>query len=250
MKIPLRIILLLLIIVMLSVGFINARDFRIKIPEFTPSDEALADFGNVRSIIQDYGTATGSLTGFFISSDSDDFKIDYPTANELFSASDLIVKISPTGIREMHRGTILSEVIIEEVITENGSVDNGDVIYIYEPISIHPFSLPGTYSQYINYYGNCNIMQTDRSYIACLRFFAKPEGYEYSDIETRTYLVAIYPHGIFPNVEPEEFVEVTEGISYSLSYRDAQQYDVVALNESDFNEYLKMRNDLFNLLNR
>ncbi|MDR0671121.1 MAG: hypothetical protein LBF64_02300 [Oscillospiraceae bacterium] len=208
-------------------GVVRARSLRAALPVFDPTDEAIAAYAVYRVPAQDEILFGGA--------GPDD-------AQALWETSDIIVQASPTGRREAFESEALSEVEVTAVWKAGRGVTPGEKVFVYEPVFISP---PAYRPPHVRSRGVNMLMQADRSYILCLRFYEKPEGYRYREAELRTYLLAFPACGIFPLRDPMSVFFLTPRDEPGPSYAEVRPYDCLAENEVEFQAFSALREDLF-----
>lgn len=173
-------IFLSIFLVVLGIGIASALSFRASLQSFTPLDENVAsipvwiepDFGNQNKAILE-------LTG-----------------KDLAAQAELAVVVTPTGTRRATSYATLSTFKVEQVLKENGTVTAGDTIFVYEA----PVAEPG---KLVNLNGFHPFMKEGRSYLLLLNFYQRPEGWDYSEENLKTYLLIDGYYGQFPVEEPK-----------------------------------------------
>lgn len=201
---------LLLFAGLLTVGIVAAVSFRVSIPSFIPSDANVAelpvglnpDFGDQN---QDFSDLNGEA---------------------LAERAELVVVVTPTGTRQATSYATLSEFKVEQVLKENENVSTGDTIYVYEA----PIAEPATKDSNgkINLYGFHTLMKPGHSYLLLLNFYKRPEGWEYTEENLKTYLLMDGYYGKYPIEEPN-FLIIHESEYYgnekSMVYSEIADYD-------------------------
>lgn len=212
---------------------VAAVDFRKNLPEFVPTDEAMRDY-----------TMSQSMPTVFINPGEDPTTevAPLPTAEDIIADSEVIVKVTPTGHRELLSLSLLTEVTVDEVLKSGRNIATGDTLLIHEWVNISTIAgNEDIHGHYVAITGNNNIMQSDRSYIACLDFYEQPEGYKYSEDELRIYVFANQHFGLFPVERPEDYALILPaGEGEEVTYSEIQPYDVLAGSEKEFQDYLTL----------
>jgi hypothetical protein len=211
-------------------GAARAIAFRTGLPAFVPTDEAIASYYVDKLpeavVIQPHGAKPDS-------------------AQAMWDASDIIVQVSPTGYREAHTSEVLSEVEVTAVLKAGRDVAPGEKLLVYEPIFITP---PTTRPTSVTIRGVNMLMQADRSYVLCLKFYEKPEGYRYREAERRTYLLAFPTCGVFPLRESMSVFFVPSQAETGPLYAEMRPYDCLPESEEEFQAFSALRAELFALL--
>lgn len=178
-------IFLLAFLVVLGVGIASALSFRASLQSFTPLDENVAQLPI--NLDPDFGEQNEGFTEI--------------TGAELVAQAELAVVVKPTGTRRSTPYATLSEVKVEQVLKKNGSVAVGDTIFVYEASLIEPDGVD-TYGL-IQLKGFHTLMKPDRSYVLLLHFYQRPEGWDYSEENLKTYLMIDAYYGQYPVEEPK-----------------------------------------------
>lgn len=178
-------IYLLLFVGIMTVGIVSALSFRAGLPSFTPSDENIAQLPI--NLSPDFNEQNQGFTEI--------------TGTELVDRAELAVVVKPIGTRRATPYATLSEVKVERVLKENGTVAAGDTIFVYEA----PLTEPATEDTYGLIQLECfhTLMKSDRSYLLLLNFYQRPEGWDYSEENLKTYLMIDAYYGQFPMEEPQ-----------------------------------------------
>ena len=171
---------LLVFTLVLLVGIISAILFRINLPSFTPLDENI--FSIPVWIEPDFGDENESFLNL--------------TGKDVVSQAELAVIVTPTGIRHATSYATLSEVKVEQVLKENGTVTAGDIIFVYEAPVAEP-------SKLVLLNGFHTFMKEGRSYLLLLNFYQRPDDWSYSEENLKTYLLIDGYYGQFPINEPK-----------------------------------------------
>ena len=221
-----KIICIALCVVFFAAGIIIAISYRTGLKSADLSDEALADF-EISIMRQDV---------------LDDLE-NIPTADGIIEASDAIFLVEATGNRTLSKSDILSEVVIKKVFKQYENFKENDIIYIFEPIYVNIAENP-VYNR-IRLNALHNIMQKNQTYIVCLKFFKRPDGYNYSDKELRIFLYTDKNFGIFSSDEPECKL-MDDQTKYK--YKDLQTCECLISNEEIFSYYLEVRKNLLTKL--
>jgi hypothetical protein len=221
-----RIAFLVVFCALIVSGIVISVSFRANIPEFSLTDKNIED----RRVTI---VATGTD--------------DMPSAQELIETSDLIVQVSLTGKRELHKETILTEVVVDSVMQANKEILPGSTLYVYELVRTYAME-----ESYILIDSIANMMQIGRHYLLCLRFFNKPEGYAYRPQELNMYVLTNPHWSVFPSQS------VIRTLTYDLNvpdasmfptYKECKPFDYINWNERKYANYLALRTALFDLLN-
>ena len=163
---------------------------------------------------------------------------------ELYDASDLVVKVRVLGERKAEYEAILTKTKVLEVYKGEESLLNQD-IYVYEYASIdiidEKFSILLSRA--------CNLMQENNEYYLLLDFLQKPEGYDYDEISGKTYLLNNICYGKFSTKEyaTEDLnMELYDGIVYG----EIRNLDVLYDDQDKTDSYYCKRLDFLTLINK
>lgn len=218
-----RKICIFLVVVIIIAGMATAVSFRKSIPPIIDvSDDALAEY-RVSMLQNIYEIAPP------------------PEAKGLIEASDVVVRVRPTGRREAHRLEVLSQVVIDSIFKNDTALTPGETIFVYEPVSI--IRLPE--ERRISIYGNRNLMQLNRSYLLCLKFFRQPNGYEYAERETKTYVFTDQYNSLFSFQPESEVYILPSGAKEFPTFSEVQRHDILSGSQQDIDDYLTLRTEIF-----
>ncbi len=240
-------IFFLVFIVVLGFGIASAISFRAGLQSFTPSDENVAQLPiNLGPDFSEQNQGFTEITGA-----------------ELVDRAELAVIVKPTGTRRSTPYATLSEVKVEQVLKENGTVAVGDTIFVYEAALIEPDGA-NSYGL-IQLEGFHTLMKPDRSYVVLLNFYQRPEGWNYSEENLKTYLMIDAYYGQFPIEEPQFLIyheaeyypmmRELQGKGQPMLYAEIADYDCAyVILESDTPEgnmfrltYTRLREELLQL---
>lgn len=178
-------IYLLLFVGIMTVGIVSAVSFRTSLRSFTPTDENVATLPTL--LEPDFGEQNQGFTEM--------------TGADLAARAELIVVVTPTGNRRATPYATLSEMKVKQVLKENGMVAAGDTIFVYEAPLTEP-ALEDGYGS-IQPIGFHTLMKSDRSYLLLLHFYRRPEGWNYSEENLKTYLLTDAFYGQYPMENPK-----------------------------------------------
>lgn len=177
-------IYLLLFVGIMAVGIVAAVSFRSSLQSFTPTDEAVARLPV--GLEPDFGEQNQGFTDI--------------TGADLAAQAELVVVVTPTGVRRATSYATQSEMKVEQVLKENGNVAAGDTIFVYEAPRADPEG-PVNHQLILN--GFHPLMKPGRSYLLLLNFYQRPDGWNYSEENLKTYLLIDAYYGQFPMEEPK-----------------------------------------------
>lgn len=230
-----RYLIYVVILVIIGIGIKAAIDFRADIPRDSFADDVVSQYRCQRSDpFPDYGGANEELI-------SNDYEQAKTTAEELYAESNVILRVTPTGVQELYKGAVLSEMEVLEVLKQDDHRQTEEKILVYEPLSVL------TQIQSIMFMTSANIMQVGREYIVCLDFFEKPEGYNYKNVEERTYVLANQFFGKFPAADPT-YTYMEYDSEDDRSYGELKPYDYLFGEEAEMEQDLSLRRAFLSLL--
>jgi len=210
------------------IGVMIALSFRMSIPSFEITNETLEDLPFCGYNLDEF---TNSVP---------------PSVQQLSEDSVLIVQVKPTGNRELCKGEndaeTLTEVVIESVMKSTNNIKQGDTIYVHEPVYIGYTRIHvDVRLRSIN-----NIMQEEKSYLLCLQYFSRPEGYKYSEKDLHTFFYTSELYGAYPMQTSLACISNLE--NFEKTYGETKQYDCVANNKTYYDNFMKLRKELFESL--
>jgi hypothetical protein len=170
--------------------------------------------GVVLALVQhfrEYETVTNSTCLYASVAGIDDDKIvlESHAYEDMIEQSDIIISVSVEDERTKKNNAILTKVLVSEIY--KGSLSD-DYIYIYEPVDIiraqDSHSIYGTSSAY-------TLMQTHETYLLFLKFNKMPDGYRYTQLEQKSYLLAHQVLGKYPLSQELTFSDIETPVEFS-----------------------------------
>ena len=229
-----KIICILLSAVFLVAGIVIAVSYRAGLKTADLSDEALA---NYKIEYLQSGESYGSLTLI--------------SARDIVQNSDAIYLVEATGNRTLSENEILSEVTVKHCFKQYKDIKENETIYIYEPVKVNIYktnrTVGGTVSGGYIMLSNFNIMEKNKTYIVFLNFFERPEGYNYSEREQRTFLFTEKNVGLFP-CETDVNCLVINIDSTVRFYNEIREYDYITHSKERAASYSKLQKELFEII--
>ena len=171
-------------------------------------------------------------------------KDDIPTVDKLASSCGVIVLVEGMDTHIQFEYGILSACSIKEVYKGGKEylLNMEDVIYIHEPFVVADGFCVSD-SGYM-------LMQKESLYILFLNFYEQPEGYRYSDIDKRTFLISSIPWGkvaVQWQDTPTYVPEIDSGIY--KNYKDLKGYLIISASQNEVSKYEKLCADVLKKYN-
>lgn len=187
----------------------------------------------IRGSFQDYAVNEKHLDSLPLMSATEFTPKDkFPEVDSLVSASSIILLVEGLDEHIQFEYSILSACKVIEVYkgSEDIPIISGEVIYVHEPFVVAN-GFCASDSGYM-------LMQNQRKYVLFLNFYEQPEGYRYSDIDMRTFLLANVPWGKVAVKWLETSAYVPDiNVGVYRSYESLKEYMLISISESEIKSY-------------
>lgn len=162
---------------------------------------------------------------------------------KLKDKSDLCVKIHVTDERKLYTNTVYTKAIVEKIYTSDCELNEGDEIYIYEPVSFQEdFEIYDASNGY-------QLMRTEDEYYIFLNKLPAVKEYKKTKNEEKTYIPSTVKYSVYGvNGGQSQVLDKgrIEGDGEAYKYKDVKNYDILTTNEDELEKYNGIRTSFYN----